>query len=220
MRITFKRLSYQFSQPKFRTFTILRFHSHNLTMICNLDRVANPSPCEVDRSQYLRGNPNSNHKLGYETTRVLNETKSKLKAHFNNAYTSVEFTPGAFLMLFILFSHILGGGSVANKRAINGSILFHPKRLTKDTYRDKIVISSIEHKSINETVLRELGLRGYDIIKLPVDAGGRIRMDDMVKVVQQNKDQVQDELGMSFGDDCRGSSQLVDCASIDYVRQQ
>jgi cysteine sulfinate desulfinase/cysteine desulfurase-like protein len=52
------------------------------------------------------------------------------------------------------------------------------------------VISSIEHKSINETVLRELVLRGYDIIKLPVDAGGRVRMEEMVKVVQQNKDQV------------------------------
>jgi hypothetical protein len=73
-------------------------------MICNLDRVANPSPCEVDRSLFLRGNPNSNHKLGYDTTRVLSEGKAKLKAHFNNAYSSVEFTPGMhpFLYLFIV----------------------------------------------------------------------------------------------------------------------
>lgn len=157
-------------------------------MICNLDRVANPSPCAVDRTQFLRGNPNSNHKLGYETTRVLNEAKDKLKNHFNNAYSNIEFTPG--IPTSFHFFSLPGGGSVANKRAITGSIHFHPKRLSKELYRDKILISSIEHKSINETVLKELVLRGYDIIKLPVDAGGRIRMDDMVKVVQQNKEQV------------------------------
>jgi cysteine sulfinate desulfinase/cysteine desulfurase-like protein len=65
-------------------------------MICNLDRVANPSACDVDRSQFFRGNPNSNHKLGYETTRVLNEAKDTLKAHFNQAYSYIEFTPGLF----------------------------------------------------------------------------------------------------------------------------
>jgi cysteine sulfinate desulfinase/cysteine desulfurase-like protein len=70
--------------------------------------------------------------------------------------------------------------------------------LSKDLYRDIIVVSSIEHKSINETVLKELGFRGYDIIKLPVDADGKIIMEDLIKVVEQNKDQVCDILYMWY----------------------
>jgi len=91
-------------------------------------------------------------------------------------YDHIEFIPG--------------GGTMANKRAIFGSIPWSPKRLSKDVFRDKILISAIEHKSINENVIQQLVNRGYDVIKLPVDREGKIIIEDMVKVLHQNKDQV------------------------------
>jgi hypothetical protein len=63
-------------------------------MICNFDCVANPNPCVVDRTKFVRGNPNSNHKLGYEATRIYTESKESVKNHFNNAYAHIEFPPG------------------------------------------------------------------------------------------------------------------------------
>lgn len=108
---------------------------------------------------------------------------------------------------------------MANKRAIFGAIPWSPKRLGKDIYRynfflkfllliccsDKILVSAVEHKSINENVVQQLVNRGYEVIKLPVDRycvdeiflfvahsnrEGRIIIEDMVRVLQQNHQQV------------------------------
>jgi len=144
-------------------------------MFCNFDCVANPNPLIVDRSRFVRGNTHSNHKLGYESKRVLTESTAQIKSSFVH-YENIEFIPG--------------GGTMANKRAIFGSIPWTPKRLSKDIFRDKILISAIEHKSINENVIQQLVNRGYDVIKLPVDREGRIIIEDMVKVLHQNKEQV------------------------------
>lgn len=142
----------------------------------NLDQAANPLPNTKFKDKELCFyNPNSSHELGHKAKVCIEETKLILKKRFPQ-YKYIEF--------------ITGGGTLANIRSILGSIPFKPRRLGKNEYLNKIIISGLEHKSINETVVKKLSDQGYDIIKISPDKHGVINLNLLKKVVLENKDHI------------------------------
>lgn len=142
--------------------------------IINFDQVANPEQSPVlsynNTKPFNNYNPNSNHKLGKEAKNIIAETKNK------------------FLETFPYYKYcyfLSGGGTSANKRSILGLITYKPKRIDKELYLDKIIISSIEHKSINEVILDELVNRGYTVIKIPVNTNGIINLDILQETIEK-----------------------------------
>ena len=108
----------------------------------NLDQAANPIPnVKFKDIETCFFNSNSSHELGHKAKTVIEQTKTIIKKRFPS-FKYIEFVPG--------------GGTVANVRSITGAISFKPKRINKETYLDKVIISGIEHKSINDTLVKKL----------------------------------------------------------------
>lgn len=157
----------------------------------NFDQVANPKLISISNLQLNNYNPNSNHKLGKEAKIIVDSTKSKFKEYFD--YNNVEFVPG--------------GGTIANKRAILGSVPYNPRRLDKYNFKDIILISPIEHKSINEVVVNELRNRKYTVIILKISSDGNILVNELINTIKQYENRialisimnVNNETGMVMG---------------------
>ena len=151
-------------------------NSDNHVNYCNFDQTANPyRMIGPDIRKFVNYNPNSNHKLGREAKLKVQETIVKFKNIFKQ-YDVIEFVPN--------------GGTMANKRAIFGSLPYHPKKINKDIIKNTIIISSIEHKSINEIITKELLNRGYNIIILPVSNEGIIIDNIFIETIEKNKNEV------------------------------
>lgn len=97
-------------------------------------------------------NAQANHFLADRSKELIKYSKNIFSDIFNDY--SIEFVPG--------------GGSMANRRAILGSVPDKPTFVDKLHRRDIIIISAFEHKSISEIASNELILRDYTIIKLPI----------------------------------------------------
>ena len=122
----------------------------------NFDKIGNPPQLMqvIDyinlHSRDLIGNPNSSHGLGSEANLRYNAAKQDILNLFPG-FDNVEV--------------LAGGGSVANMRAIEGVLSFFPSNKLK---RDIVMVSQIEHKSINTFAIRHLTQRGYTIMKVVV----------------------------------------------------
>ncbi|QKF94225.1 bifunctional protein tRNA sulfurtransferase thii and cysteine sulfinate desulfinase/cysteine desulfurase domain [Fadolivirus algeromassiliense] len=141
----------------------------------NFDQVANPDLIIVSDIIINNYNPNSNHKLGKNAKSIILDTKNNILSKFPQ-YKYCYFVPG--------------GGTLANKRSIFGSIQYKPKRIDKEIFLDKIIISSIEHKSINEVILNELVNRGYTVIKIPVTKDGVVDLNILHDTIEKYKDTI------------------------------
>lgn len=138
----------------------------------NFDKAANPKT----KTFVLQTghNPHSNHTLGRHAKSIIENTKNIFKKIFK--YPNVDFVPG--------------GGTIANKCAIFGSIPFYPKKINKEISRNKILISSVEHKSISDVIIKDLVLRSYDIILLPIDENSIINMKKFIEILEQYSQQI------------------------------
>lgn len=116
-------------------------------------------------------NSNSNHTLGQNAFKILNESDNLVKKLFDYRYDIIEFVPG--------------GGSLANERAIldNKKIKYHISSNNSDP--NIIMISSIEHSSISKYITQSLVDRGYIIIIIPVTQNGIINLDEFAKLLDQ-----------------------------------
>jgi adenylyl- and sulfurtransferase ThiI/cysteine sulfinate desulfinase/cysteine desulfurase-like protein len=150
----------------------------------NFDKAANvpknPIFIDIFKEHYLEAlNPQSKHILGSHSKELVNKSKKLFMNHFSKfGYESIEF--------------LSGGGSNANKRAILGSLPIKPKYSAttgssgRKNRRDVIVISSIEHKSIDKIIVGELvGFRNYGVIKAAVTPNGIIDMEQFQKIIDQ-----------------------------------
>lgn len=125
--------------------------------ILNFDHFANVSQ---DDQQITRAfyDMHSKHKLGLFTNKIYNESIELIKKCFFG-YEYIEFIPG--------------GASLANKKAILGSISYRPKMIN-GVYKDIVLISSIEHTSIINYISAILLNCEYTVLMIPCDNNGII----------------------------------------------
>ena len=111
------------------------------------------------------GNPSSQHELGIKAREAIDSARTKIVREIDAKLGEIYFT---------------SGGTESNNLAIIGLAKANPGKKT-------IIISSIEHPSIVEPC-KELEREGYKIIKIKVDKGGIINIDDMERKLRDNKD--------------------------------
>lgn len=110
------------------------------------------------------GNPSSLHPFGERAEEGLQKARRIVLTRFGATGGKIVFT---------------GGGTEANNLALKG---------IASAYRDNgkhIIVSSIEHDSVLNTCA-ELEAEGFRITRLPVDAYGRISVDDVKHALCQD----------------------------------
>ncbi|MDY6286689.1 MAG: cysteine desulfurase family protein [Lachnospiraceae bacterium] len=101
------------------------------------------------------GNPSSMHRKGVEAERYLRTAQEQIADTMRVKPSEIFFT---------------SGGTESNNWALFGTAQVK-KRAGK-----RIITSEIEHSAIGEP-MKKLADLGFDVVKIPVDAEGRIRMD-------------------------------------------
>ena len=107
-------------------------------------------------------NPSSTHDLGIKCSEKLERIRNKIALIFNTTSEDIVFTSGSTESTEIVFRNIAEKFSTG-----------------------KICISSIEHQA-TKVAANHLKLKGWEIIKLPVDHNGKIKMYEFNDLV--NKD--------------------------------
>ena len=106
------------------------------------------------------GNPSSMHRLGFESEKLLkNSRRTLLEALEVEETHNLVFT---------------SGGTEADNLAIMGTALRNSRR------GKKIITSSIEHPAVLES-MKHLEKLGFEIVYLPVDSEGIVDFDDLEK---------------------------------------
>ena len=108
------------------------------------------------------GNPaSSTHSFGWKAQQAVEKARRDVAALIGAQAREVVFTSGA---------------TESNNFAIKGATDRAPEG------RRRIVTSAIEHKSVLEAFAR-LGGQGWDVVIVPVDRGGRVRLDAMAEAI-------------------------------------
>ncbi|MBD2163667.1 cysteine desulfurase [Calothrix membranacea FACHB-236] len=110
------------------------------------------------------GNPSSLHEWGNRAATILEQARIQVAGLINAAVPeSIVFT---------------SGGTEADNLAIMGVARLY-------AVPQHIIISSIEHSAISETV-RLLEMWGWEVTRLPVDAKGRVNPQDLTTSLRPN----------------------------------
>lgn len=107
------------------------------------------------------GNPSSSHLMGRRAELAVKKAREQLAGLINAIPPEIVFTSGATESNNLLFLGIL---------------------LSPRTERNRIVVSSIEHKSVLEPT-HLLEEHGFEVIKLPVDQTGVTNVDAAKKLI-------------------------------------
>lgn len=110
------------------------------------------------------GNPSSLHRQGNLAKELLDESRESIAARLFCAPEEIYFT---------------SGGTESNNLAVMGAA-YQMRRFGR-----RIVSTSVEHPSVDET-LNKLEAEGFEVIKLKVDAYGRINEKDLYAAVNSN----------------------------------
>lgn len=106
------------------------------------------------------GNPASLHVMGRQAGRAIETSRAQIAAAIGSIPDEVYFTSGA---------------TESNNMVLLGLA-------DRPTDRTKIVLSSIEHKSVLEPCMR-LAQRGFDVIQIPVTSAGVIDLQAAERIV-------------------------------------
>ncbi len=107
------------------------------------------------------GNPSSLHRVGDAANDLLEASRRTLADALGCRPQEVVFT---------------GGGTDSNNIAVFGAAEALKRR------GDRIVTSAVEHPSVEECMKR-LEAQGFDVVRLPVDASGTVRKEDLEEAV-------------------------------------
>ena len=110
------------------------------------------------------GNPNSLHKLGVDSERLLESATSQIKKLLNLTEHEIIYTSGA---------------SEANNLALKGIC---------DKYSNRgkhIITTTLEHSSINEP-LKYLESKGFEVSYAKLDSNGRVDIDELKKIIRDD----------------------------------
>jgi len=108
------------------------------------------------------GNPHSrSHSYGWEAERAVEEARLQVAKLINANPKEIVFTSGA---------------TESNNLALKGVANFYKDK------KNHIIVCATEHKCVLEAA-RHLGLDGFDITYLPVQADGLIRLEDLQNAI-------------------------------------
>lgn len=115
------------------------------------------------------GNPSSLHASGRRARRVVEEARESIAAALNVRPSAVVFT---------------AGGTEADNLAVKG--LFWARR--RATGGTRVLASAIEHHAVLDPVVWLRDAQGADVTWVPVDALGRVSVDDIERALARPDD--------------------------------
>ncbi|MBQ3151380.1 MAG: cysteine desulfurase [Clostridia bacterium] len=110
------------------------------------------------------GNPSSLYSKGVEAEELLSEARENVSARLGCRSEELFFT---------------SGGTESNNIALLGTANAMRR------YGRRVVISSTEHSSVDETATK-LEESGFEVIRLKVDGNGRISEEDLYRAINKN----------------------------------
>jgi cysteine desulfurase len=118
----------------------------------------------VKVSSEFFGNPSSLHGLGIQAEKLLSHARSQVANLLEVKQTEIYFT---------------SGGTESNNLAIKGTALLHRNK------GRHVIFSSIEHPSVHGA-MEQLKQHGFEITCLPVDADGRVQVEDVKNSIRKD----------------------------------
>lgn len=117
------------------------------------------------------GNPSSLHYWGQQALWAVDEAREKVAALIGADFREVIFTASA---------------TEANNLALRGAVrAYCAPRRRLDLPPPRVIVSAVEHKSILETA-GDLDKEGVEVVYLPVDKSGRVRLDKLKSALEGN----------------------------------
>lgn len=135
-----------------------------------LDNAATTKPCgeavsaAVDAMTENYGNPSSLHRAGLDAQLAVDKARKAIAASIGADSSEIYFTSGA---------------TESNNLALRGISAAYGRK------RRKIVISSVEHASVDETA-SALGKNGFEIVRISPRDDGRFYADDFISACDEN----------------------------------
>lgn len=118
----------------------------------------------VKTSQRIFGNPSSLHRLGVQANRLLQQARQQIAELLTVQPNEIVFT---------------SGGTEGNNWIIKGTAY------EKQNYGKHIIVSSIEHPSVSNTV-EQLKSQGFEVTVLPVDHQGFVQVDALKQALRKD----------------------------------
>lgn len=135
-----------------------------------LDNAATTKPCApavsaaVDAMTVNFGNPSSLHRAGLDAQLVMDKSRKMIAGTIGAAPDNIIFTSGA---------------TESNNLALRGASAAYGRK------RRKIVISAVEHASVEETAAA-LEKNGFDIARISPRSDGRLYSEDFLNACDEN----------------------------------
>ena len=135
-----------------------------------LDNAATTKPCgeavsaAVDAMTENYGNPSSLHRAGLDAQLAVDKARKAIAASIGADSSEIYFTSGA---------------TESNNLALRGISAAYGRKCRK------IVISSVEHASVDETA-SALEKNGFEIVRIPPRDDGRFYADDFISACDEN----------------------------------
>jgi len=135
-----------------------------------LDNAATTKPCApavsaaVDAMTVNFGNPSSLHRAGLDAQLVMDKSRKIIAGTIGAAPDNIIFTSGA---------------TESNNLALRGASAAYGRK------RRKIVISAVEHASVEETAAA-LEKNGFDIARISPRSDGRLYSEDFLNACDEN----------------------------------
>jgi cysteine desulfurase len=111
------------------------------------------------------GNPSSVHQVGRKARALLDDARDRAARFLGAKPSEIIFT---------------SGGTEANNLAV-----FGPARLLKSKGRH-LITSSVEHHAVLQCFDYLESHEGYSVTRLPVDAAGRVSVDDLKRAIRSD----------------------------------
>lgn len=135
-----------------------------------LDNAATTKPCAqavsaaVDAMTVNFGNPSSLHRAGFDAQLVMDKARKTIANTIGAMPDNIVFTSGA---------------TESNNLALRGASAAYGRK------RRRIVISAVEHASVEETAAA-LEKNGFDIVRISPRGDGRIYPEDFLNACDEN----------------------------------
>ena len=135
-----------------------------------LDNAATTKPCDEAVQAALKamtenyGNPSSLHRAGLDAQLMLDSARKTIASSIGTESSNIIFTSGA---------------TESNNLAIRGICSAYGKR------KKKIISSSVEHASVEET-LSYMEKNGFEVIRIQPREDGNFYAEDFVKACDEN----------------------------------
>lgn len=107
------------------------------------------------------GNPSSLHRMGYNSERLLDETRSEIAGMLGARPDEIYFT---------------SGGTEGNNTALFGAVSARKKR------GNRIVTTSVEHPSVLEPIKR-LEAEGFEVVRIKPQSDGTVSEESIKKAI-------------------------------------